>query len=119
MFELVHHFLRFCILLDPKILIYYAVTHKKLYLLFLQMNLKNMQIFYAYSKSVEIIRQKCTRKKFIIIFCGLECVGHSFAYVAHFVFLGDVWIRTQIAAVASRCAVNIATHLPLSHPSPF
>jgi hypothetical protein len=26
---------------------------------------------------------------------GLECVGHSFAYVAHFVFLGEVWIRIQ------------------------
>jgi hypothetical protein len=27
---------------------------------------------------------------------------HSFAYVAHFVFLRDVWIRTQRAAVAIR-----------------
>jgi hypothetical protein len=47
-------------------------------------------------------------------FGGLEDVGHSlsFAYVAHFVFLGDVWIRTQRAAVASRCATNLATHLP-------
>jgi hypothetical protein len=25
---------------------------------------------------------------------GLECVGHSFAYVVHFVFSRDVWIRT-------------------------
>ncbi len=50
---------------------------------------------------------------FIFYFVGgLECVGHSFAYVAHFVFLGDVWIRTQRAAVASRCAINLATHLP-------
>ncbi len=31
---------------------------------------------------------------------GLECVGHSFAYVALFVFLRDVWIRTQRAAGA-------------------
>ncbi len=38
--------------------------------------------------------------------------GHSFAYVAHFVFLRDVWIRTQSAAVASRRATNLATHLP-------
>jgi hypothetical protein len=37
-------------------------------------------------------------------------VGHSFAYVAHFVFLRDVWIRTQRAAVAY--ATNLATHLP-------
>ncbi len=34
------------------------------------------------------------------------------AYGAHFVFLGDVWIRTQRAAEASRCATNLATHLP-------
>ncbi len=30
---------------------------------------------------------------FVYFFSGLECVGHSFAYVAHFVFLRDVWIR--------------------------
>jgi hypothetical protein len=43
-------------------------------------------------------------------FGGLECVGHSFAYVAHFVFLRDVWIRTQ----SHRAAVVGATdyHLP-------
>ncbi len=33
------------------------------------------------------------------------------AYVAHFVFLRDVWMRTQRAAVASRRATNLATHL--------
>jgi hypothetical protein len=27
---------------------------------------------------------------------GLDCVGHSFAYVAYFVFLRDVWIQTHI-----------------------
>jgi hypothetical protein len=27
--------------------------------------------------------------------CPPLYVGHSFAYVAHFVFLGDVWIRTK------------------------
>ncbi len=46
---------------------------------------------------------------FVYFFGGLERVGHSFAYVAHFIFLGDVWIRTQRAAVASRCATNLAT----------
>jgi hypothetical protein len=51
---------------------------------------------------------------FCIFFCGLECVVHSFAYVTHFVFLKDVWIRTQRAAVASRRAANLATHLPSS-----
>ncbi len=39
-----------------------------------------------------------TRKRgfFLYIFWrAIECVGHSLAYVAHFVFLGDVWIRTR------------------------
>ncbi len=30
----------------------------------------------------------------------IECAGHFFAYASHFVFLRDVWIRTQRAAVA-------------------
>ncbi len=49
---------------------------------------------------------------FCRFFSGLECVGHSFAYVANFIFLRDVWIRTQWADVASRRAYQ------LSHPSP-
>jgi hypothetical protein len=48
---------------------------------------------------------------FVYFFSGLECVGHSFAYVAHLVFLRDVWIRTQRSSVASSCATNVATHL--------
>jgi hypothetical protein len=44
-------------------------------------------------------------KNYFILFCtffgGLECGGHSFAYVAHFVFLRDVWIRTRRAGVAT------------------
>jgi hypothetical protein len=38
---------------------------------------------------------------FCIFFGRLECVDHSLAYVAYLVFLKDVWIRTQRAAVAS------------------
>jgi hypothetical protein len=34
------------------------------------------------------------------------------ACVAHFVFLRDVWIRTQRVAAASRRAANLATNLP-------
>ncbi len=49
---------------------------------------------------------------FCIFFGRLDCVGRSFAYVAHFGFLRDVWIRTQKDAVASRRATNIATLLP-------
>jgi hypothetical protein len=30
-----------------------------------------------------------------IFFGGLKCVGHYFAYVAHFVFLRDVWIQLR------------------------
>jgi hypothetical protein len=53
---------------------------------------------------------------FVYFLGGLEYVRHFFAYVAHFVFMRDVWIRTQRAAVASRCATthlstNLATHL--------
>ncbi len=47
---------------------------------------------------------------FVYCFGGLECVGHSFAYVAHLLFLRDVWIRTQSAAVASWRATDLATH---------
>ncbi len=49
----------------------------------------------------------------IIFFGGLECVGHFFANVVHFVLLRDVRIQTQRAAVASRRANNLATHLPI------
>ncbi len=45
--------------------------------------------------------------------CFLYSVlANPFAFVAHFVFLRAVWVRTQIAAVASRRATNVATHLP-------
>jgi hypothetical protein len=37
---------------------------------------------------VFVSHPSCTYKYF---FGRLECVGHSFAYVAHFVFLRDVW----------------------------
>ncbi len=49
---------------------------------------------------------------YIVYFVGgQESVGHSFAYVAHFLFLRDAWIRTQRSAIASRSATNLATHL--------
>ena len=50
---------------------------------------------------------------FNIFSSGLKCVGYTFAYVVHFIFLSDVWIRTQRAAVANRRATNLANHL---HP---
>ncbi len=51
----------------------------------------------------------------LYFFGGLECVGHSFAYVVHFVLLREVKIRTQRAAVASRRANNLATHFPIAY----
>ncbi len=47
---------------------------------------------------------------FVYIMSGLECVGHNFAYAAHFVFLRDVWIQTQRAAAATNLSM---------HPSPL
>ena len=48
---------------------------------------------------------------FVYIFFA-ECAGHSFAYVAPFVFLRDDWIRTQRTVIANRHATNLAIHLP-------
>ncbi len=50
---------------------------------------------------------------FFYFFGGLEFIGHSFAYVAHFVFRFDS--NPKRAAVASRRAASLATH---SRPSP-
>ncbi len=46
----------------------------------------------------------------LLFFCGLECVGHSFDYVAHLGFLRDIWPRTQSGVVSSWRTTNIATH---------
>jgi hypothetical protein len=52
---------------------------------------------------------------FFVFFGVLECVGHTFAHVAHLIFLRDVWIKTLRAAVASRRSTDLATH----DPSPY
>jgi hypothetical protein len=59
-----------------------------------------------------------------VFFCGIECVGHYFAYITHFfLFLRDVWIQTQRAVIASMRTSNLdtqlsnlATHLPEKVP---
>jgi hypothetical protein len=38
---------------------------------------------------------KCFLHILLVGLSVLECVGHSFAYVAHFGFFSDVWFRTQ------------------------
>jgi hypothetical protein len=53
---------------------------------------------------------------FVYIFGGQKCISHSFANVAHFFILRDVWIQTQRAAVASRCVTNLATHFSVLPP---
>ncbi len=50
---------------------------------------------------------------FLFIFLRARVCGPSFVYVTHFVFLRDIWIRTQKAAAASRRTSNLATHLTL------
>jgi hypothetical protein len=49
---------------------------------------------------------------FVYFLGGLESVGHSFAFVAYFVFSREVWIRTQSAAVASMPSTDLAAHFP-------
>ncbi len=46
---------------------------------------------------------------FLYVFCGLEFVDHSFAYVAHFVFLRDVWIEAcdQLRHPSPNLAINL------------
>ncbi len=46
------------------------------------------------SEMLTYIRAVITRFLYIC-FGGIECVGHTFPYVAHFLFMGYVWIRTQ------------------------
>jgi hypothetical protein len=63
---------------------------------------------------------------FVYFFSVLGCVGHFFAYNALFVILSDARILTQRDVVASRRATNLATHLsdlathlPITQPSPY
>jgi hypothetical protein len=62
----------------------------------------------GFNREIPLHAKNCVN---IFFYTGLECVGHSFAYVAHFGFLRDVWIQIQRAAVASRRATNLTTHL--------
>jgi hypothetical protein len=53
----------------------------------------------------------------VYFFGGLECVGHSLAHVAHFVFLRDVWIRNPESCRSQQVRYqlshpSLATHLP-------
>ncbi len=46
--------------------------------------------------------------RFCIFFSVPQCVGHSFAYVAHLCFFWDVRLQTQRAVVAITRATNLA-----------
>jgi hypothetical protein len=50
---------------------------------------------------------------FLYFLAGWSVLATLFAYGARFVLWRDVWIRTQRAAVASRCDSILATHLPV------
>jgi hypothetical protein len=44
------------------------------------------------------LKSRCGKYNSHHIPYGKECVGHSFVDAAHFIFLRNVWIRTQRAA---------------------
>ncbi len=79
-------------------------------------SLGNMYLIVAIHRTIvtdlqtKLFKIKCFF--FVYFVGGLECVGHSFASVAHFAVFRDVWIRTQRAAVPSRRTTSLATHLP-------
>jgi hypothetical protein len=50
------------------------------------------------------------KKIFFVFFWRARLRCHFFAYVAHFVYLRDVWIRTQRAA--EQAGALTTTHLP-------
>jgi hypothetical protein len=68
------------------------------------------KVLYHIKASIKMLKSlyRCVCQSF------LWCVRLSFTYVAHFLFLRDVWIRTQRAAVASRRATSLAIHLPVN-----
>jgi hypothetical protein len=51
-----------------------------------------------------------------ICFGGLQCVSHYYAYVAHFVFLIYVWIRTHPESCRYQLSYPISL---LRHPCPY
>jgi len=67
-----------------------------------------------------------SKKHHLLLFCtyillgGLMVIGHFFAYVAHFIFLRDFWIRIQSAVVTSMARYQLSHPSPKgSHPSPY
>ncbi len=76
-------------------------------LFFFYLSSQNRKIGLFIFSKIKILLDIWIYSIFCIFFGRLKCVGHSFAYVAHFLFLRYVWIRTQRAAVASRCATNL------------
>ncbi len=65
-----------------------------------------------YSSLLTVLVHSCQCRLPPFFIGGLECVGFSFASVAHFVFLRHLWIRTQRASRSNQARYQ------LSHPSP-
>jgi hypothetical protein len=51
---------------------------------------------------------------FVHYFGGLDRFSHSFVFVAHFVFLRDVWIQTQRSSVTQAGATELFISLKVS-----
>jgi hypothetical protein len=81
-------------------------------IIFYMRNLTYRLTLYLFLSDTGFSYIRASWEYYFIFFSGLECVGYSFVYVARFVFLRDVWTRTQRDAVASRRATNLTIHLP-------
>ncbi len=68
--------------------------------------------------TVEFIHENLIIVIFLHIFWQARMRWPLLSLCRPFSILKDVWIRTQRAAVASRCAINLSTHLPNRHLSP-
>jgi len=46
------------------------------------------------------------------IFCGLECVGHSVAYIANLLYVFGRCLASNPESCCLQAATNLAAHLP-------
>ncbi len=78
-------------------------------------------VFLLSSELTVLFRVLLSSSLFLYIFWdGQECVATPLLMQPILYFWEMSCIRTQRSSVASRCATNLATHLPkLSHPSPY
>ncbi len=56
--------------------------------------------------------EQALAQSFLLIFCVLECVGHSFVYVTHLRFWKMSGLEPRELAVTRRRVINLATYPP-------